>query len=187
MRRSCSRPAAAQLSPLYASSQAQQLWAAQQHHPMSLLIAPALSVSAAAGQQWFSDRLGRLHPYSTPARCLTLPSSTTTNGQGLTVTDCVNTAPTPSNQRWTPSMAIFPAVFNPQNNRLQSALAAAPQCIDNLAYNTTNGAAVVMMPCNNNATASTNQRWSLTDAGQLQLMFNRAKCMTAVGTGVNGE
>lgn len=143
--------------------------------------------SSTLSQQWFIDRLGRLHPYSTPARCLTLPSSTTTNGQGLTVTDCVNTAPAPLNQRWTASPAIFPAVFNPQNNRLQSRLAAAPQCIDNLAYNTTDGAAVVMMPCNSNVTTSINQRWSLTDAGQLQLMFNTAKCMTAVGTGGNGN
>jgi hypothetical protein len=141
-----------------------------------------------AGQHWFNDRLGRLHPYSTPARCLTLPNSNTANGQGMTVTDCSTTAGTAlTNQRWTNSTALFTAAFNPQNSRLQSLLTTTPQCIENLGFNTTNGAPVVMMPCNTDTMTNQNQRWSLTDGGQLQLMFNTAKCMTAAGTGVNGE
>jgi hypothetical protein len=44
-----------------------------------------------------------------------------------------------------------------------------------------------MMPCNTNPSNNQNQRWSLTDDGQLQLMFNTAKCLTAAGTGNDGE
>jgi hypothetical protein len=128
------------------------------------------------GQQWFYDFLGRLHPYHTPARCLTVPSSNTTNGQVLTVSDCT----TDTSQRWTPSTAsFFPAAFRPVNQRLRSLLATTAQCIENLAFNVTNGAPVAMMGCNNDAATNTNQRWNYTETGQLTLMFNSQKCMEA--------
>ena len=135
-------------------------------------------------QQWFYDTLTRLHPYSSPSRCLTLPNSSTNKGQGLTLEECSATA---TNQRWTTSITIIPAAFNSQNSRLQSRLANPPQCIENLGYNTTNGAPLAMMPCNANATTNTNQRWRLNDTGALQLTFNSAKCLEAGGAGANGE
>jgi hypothetical protein len=137
-----------------------------------------------AAQQWFYDTLTRLHPYSSPSRCLTLPNSNTNKGQGLTLEECSATA---SNQRWTTSITIFPPAFNSQNSRLLSRLANPAQCIENLGYNTTNGAPVAMMPCNANATTNTNQRWRLNDTGLLQLTFNTAKCLEAGGAGANGE
>jgi hypothetical protein len=137
-----------------------------------------------AAQQWFYDTLTRLHPYSSPSRCLTLPKSNTNQGRGLTLEECSATA---TNQHWNTSITMFPPAFNSQNSRLQSRLANPPQCIENLGYNTTNGAPVAMMPCNANATTNTNQRWRLNDTGLLQLTFNTGKCLEAGGAGANGE
>lgn len=135
-----------------------------------------------AGQQFFNDNLGRLHPYNSPTRCLTLPNSDTANGRTLTVSGCSTNA---TNQVWDTSVAIFPAAFNPQNGRIQSRLSVS--CIENLAFNTSNGAPVAMMPCNTNASTNSNQRWQMTAEGALRLTFNTNMCMEAAGTGVNGE
>lgn len=140
----------------------------------------------AADQMWFNDTVGRLHPYSAPDRCLTLPNSNTANGQVLVVQACGATAA--ANQRWTASnSSMFAAPFNPQNSRLRSNV-VPQQCMELLAYNTTNGAPVAMMPCNANTTSNSNQRWTFSSSNNtLQLVFNIAKCLQAGASGATGE
>lgn len=165
------------------------------HPPHLVSLLYCASCPCPADQLWWNDPLGRFHPYVLPGKCLTLPNSATTNGQVLEVQDCINTAPAPS-QRWSSNTAaaltaLFPTPFNPQNNSLQSRLQATTppttRCIEDLDFNTTDGAPIATNPCNSNSQTNLNQKWSLTVDGQLTLIFNQNKCMQAVGTGAVGK